>query len=345
MINPTQSRAPLIRIENLTKMFGKQESQAMSLIERGCTKSEILERTGVNVGVYGVSLTIQHGEQFVLMGLSGSGKSTLLRCINRLITPTIGSVFLDNDNITAMTEAELLQMRQKRMSMVFQQFALFPHRTVRDNVAYGLEVQGMERHQRLEIADRMLDMVGLRQWGDQYPSSLSGGMQQRVGLARGLAPNPDILLMDEAFSALDPLIREEMQDELLNLQASLHKTVIFVTHDLNEALKLGQHIALMRDGQVVQIGTPEEIINHPSDEYVARFVRGVDRTKVLTAGDIMTAVNQVDFDPGETVTRDCPMDELIRCIAKSRRPVVVVADGQCCGVVTQDAILAAIANG
>jgi len=277
----------LIELTNVTKIFGVKSEQAQKLLDSGIDKDEIRKRTGANVGVNRATFKIQKGELFVIMGLSGSGKSTLLRCLNRLIEPTAGSIIIDKTNILTLTDAELLKFRQNRMAMVFQQFALLPHRTVAENVAFGLEIQKVSKADRIKVAEEKLELVGLGGWGSQYPQNLSGGMQQRVGLARALANDPDILLMDEAFSALDPLIRDDMQNELLNLQSQLHKTIVFITHDLNEALKLGDRIALMKDGEVVQAGTPDEIISSPANEYVARFVRGVDLTKVLTATDVM----------------------------------------------------------
>lgn len=278
---------PLIQVRNVTKVFGSKSDAVMKMVASGMDKKEILEKTGANVGVNQASFDIQNGELFVIMGLSGSGKSTLLRCLNRLIEPTAGSIVIEGTDILKLGKTELLQFRQKKMAMVFQQFALFPHRTVEENVAFGLEIQGVAKEERLAVAREQLGLVGLEGYGSQYPNELSGGMQQRVGLARALANNPDILLMDEAFSALDPLIRDDMQNELLNLQSQLRKTIVFITHDLNEALKLGDRIALMKDGEVVQIGTPEEIVSQPANDYVERFVRGVDLTKVLVAEDVM----------------------------------------------------------
>lgn len=282
-----QERQPIIRVRRLTKIFGPQPERALDMLRQGKSKAEILKELGATVGVHDAEFDVYPGEIFVIMGLSGSGKSTLLRCLNRLIDPTEGEIWIKDQDITRLNEKALRQVRQKRISMVFQQFALFPHRTVLDNVAYGLEVQGIPREDRYERAKQSLALVGLAGWEDKLPGQLSGGMQQRVGLARALCTDPDILLMDEAFSALDPLIREEMQDELLNLQSNMQKTIVFITHDLNEALKLGDRIALMLDGRIVQIGTPEEIVANPANDYVARFVRGVDMTKVLTAQDVM----------------------------------------------------------
>jgi glycine betaine/proline transport system ATP-binding protein len=276
-----------VTVENLVKIFGDHPGKALKMLEEGKSKQEILEATRCTVGVYNVSFEVQEGETFVLMGLSGSGKSTLLRCLNRLIEPTGGKILIDGEEITGVDDKKLREIRRNKLGMVFQRFALFPHRTVVDNVAYGLEVQGMKKEERLEKARRVLEVVGLKEWENSMPSQLSGGMQQRVGLARALASDPDILLMDEAFSALDPLIRKGMQDELLSLQATLNKTIIFVTHDLDEALKIGDRIALMKDGAIIQIGTSEEILTNPANEYVEKFVEDVDMSKVLTAEGVM----------------------------------------------------------
>jgi glycine betaine/proline transport system ATP-binding protein len=281
------AQEPIIRVRRLTKIFGPQPERALEMLRQGKDKTEILKELGATVGVHQAEFDVYPGEIFVVMGLSGSGKSTLLRCLNRLIEPTEGEIWIGQQEITKLDEKAMRLLRQKRISMVFQQFALFPHRTVLDNVGYGLEVQRIPQEQRHARAKQSLALVGLAGWEDKLPGQLSGGMQQRVGLARALCTDPDILLMDEAFSALDPLIREEMQDELLNLQSNMQKTIVFITHDLNEALKLGDRIALMLDGRIVQIGTPEEIISNPANDYVARFVRGVDMTKVLTAQDVM----------------------------------------------------------
>lgn len=278
---------PLMEVKEVTKIFGGHTEQALQMLRAGKGKDEVRKELGINVGVDNATFTIQRGELFVIMGLSGSGKSTLLRCLNRLIEPTSGSIVINGTDIMGLNKDKLLQFRQKHMAMVFQSFALLPHRSVLDNVAFGLEIQGIDKATRFERAKEHLAIVGLEGFEEQYPHNLSGGMQQRVGLARALANDPDILLMDEAFSALDPLIRDDMQNELLNLQHKVHKTIVFITHDLNEALKLGDRIALMKDGEVVQTGSPDEIISKPANEYVERFVRGVDLTKVLTATDVM----------------------------------------------------------
>ena len=247
----------------------------------------MIRETGMTVGVNRASFSVESGEVFVIMGLSGSGKSTLVRLLNRLIEPTEGTVLVDGDDVTKMSADELRQMRRTKMGMVFQRFALFPHKSVRENVEYGLEVQGVPKRERREKALQSLELVGLKDYADQLPDQLSGGMQQRVGLARALAIDPDILLMDEAFSALDPLIRKEMQDEMMELQSTMNKTIVFITHDLDEALRIGDRIALMKDGSIVQIGTPEEILTNPANEYVEKFVEDVNITKVLTAGSVM----------------------------------------------------------
>ncbi|NQS75806.1 MAG: glycine betaine/L-proline ABC transporter ATP-binding protein [Peptococcaceae bacterium] len=276
-----------IEIKNLYKIFGVYPERAVKLLQDNKNKDEILSGTKNVVGLNDVSLSIRSGETFVVMGLSGSGKSTLARCINRLIEPTSGEIYIDGENITAMSYKELLQVRRNKIGMVFQSFALFPHLNLLDNVAYGLKVQGVPVAKRHERAFHSLQGVGLSGWEKYYPEQLSGGMRQRVGLARALANDPGILLMDEAFSALDPLIRQDMQDELMNLQDKMNKTIVFITHDLNEALKLGDRIALMKDGEINQVGTPEEILVSPATEYVARFVEGVDKTKVFTAAHVM----------------------------------------------------------
>nr|WP_091710955.1 glycine betaine/L-proline ABC transporter ATP-binding protein [Methanolobus vulcani] len=280
-------RKKKIEIRNLVKIFGKHPQKAISLVEQGVSKQEIFERTKQTVGLYNVSFDVYEGETFVLMGLSGSGKSTLLRCLNRLIEPSDGHILIDGDDIATMDDKELRETRRKKLSMVFQGFALLPHRTVIDNVAFGLEIQGVSKEERYAKAEEAIAKVGLKGYESSKTSQLSGGMQQRVGLARALATDPDVLLMDEAFSALDPLIRSEMQDELLALQDKMKKTIVFVSHDLDEALKLGDRIAIMKDGIIAQIGTAEEILTDPADDYVSEFVAGVDRTKILTAENVM----------------------------------------------------------
>lgn len=283
-----------IEIKNLTKIFGKNTKEGLKRLKKGQTKEEIFKETGMTVGVNQVDLDINEGELFVIMGLSGSGKSTLIRMLNRLIEPTSGDILIDGVHITNLNKTELRDVRRQKIAMVFQSFALFPHMTIAENTAYGLEVQGIPEEDRLRKAKEALELVNLAGYEDQYPSQLSGGMQQRVGLARALAADTDIILMDEAFSALDPLIRKEMQDELEKLQAKMGKTIVFITHDLNEALKLGDHIALMRDGKIVQVGTPEEILMNPANTFVERFVEDVDVSKILSAENIMIQPETID---------------------------------------------------
>lgn len=290
-----------IKVESVTKVFGKAPMKGIDLLKQGKTKNEILKETGMTVGVNQASFEVKKGEIFVIMGLSGSGKSTLVRLFNRLIDPTAGQVLINGEDIVKMKPAQLREVRRKTMSMVFQRFALFPHRTVVENAGYGLEIQGVDVKERDELARNALEMVGLNGYEESYPSELSGGMQQRVGLARALANDPEILLMDEAFSALDPLIRKDMQDELLELQEKMHKTIIFITHDLDEALRIGDRIALMKDGSIVQIGTPEEIMMNPANDYVERFVEDVNLSKVLTAESIMIRPETVQLDRGPRV--------------------------------------------
>ena len=275
-----------ISVQNLFKIFGPHPKKAKAMLEQGLDKEAIFEKTETTIGVQGASFEIHTGEIFVIMGLSGSGKSTMVRMLNRLIEPTSGRVLIDDEDIVSMNNDQLVKMRRKKMSMVFQSFALMPHMTVLQNAAFGLELDGFDKETRESRALQALEQVGLEAWAASMPDELSGGMQQRVGLARGLAVDPDILLMDEAFSALDPLIRTEMQDELLKLQAKAKRTIVFISHDLDEAMRIGDRIAIMEGGSVVQVGTPEEILQNPADDYVRAFFRGVDPTNILTAGDI-----------------------------------------------------------
>jgi glycine betaine/proline transport system ATP-binding protein len=275
-----------IQIENLIKIYGKHPRQALKMFREGASRDEILQTTGNVLGVADVSMNVYKGELFVVMGLSGSGKSTLVRCINRLIPSTSGHIFVDGENIPELSEDKLRELRRTKMTMVFQRFALFPHRTVVENVEYGLKVRNIDKEERRKKALDTLEVVGLAQWGDRLPSALSGGMQQRVGLARALATDADILLMDEAFGALDPLIRRGMQDELVRLQNELHKTIVFISHDIQEALKIGDRVAVMKDGYLVQVGTPEELISQPADDYIRDFTADVNRAQVLKTGTI-----------------------------------------------------------
>lgn len=284
-----------IKIEKLTKIFGPRPAQALRMLDQGASNADIREKTRHAVGVADVSFEVKEGELLVVMGLSGSGKSTLIRCLNRLNEPTCGHIFVDGEDITGYDRDQLLKFRQRKISMVFQHFALFPHRSIVENAAYGLEIQGVEPQERHRRAVEALELVGLKGWENASPGQLSGGMQQRVGLARALAVAPDILLMDEAFSALDPLIRRDMQHELISLQERMKKTIVFITHDLDEALQIGDRIVLMKDGRVVQIGSPEEILNNPANAYVERFVENVDMSRVLTARSVMTRARVVAF--------------------------------------------------
>ncbi len=277
-----------IEVKNLYKIFGPHPKKALAMLEQGLDKEAIFEKIETTVGVQNACFEIKTGEIFVIMGLSGSGKSTMVRMLNRLIEPTAGHVLIDGEDITAMSDDQLVQLRRAKLSMVFQSFALMPHMTVLQNAAFGLEMDGIDKLTRSNRALQALEQVGLEAWAESMPNELSGGMQQRVGLARGLAVDPDILLMDEAFSALDPLIRTEMQDELLKLQAKAKRTIVFISHDLDEAMRIGDRIAIMEGGRVVQVGTPEEILQNPADDYVRAFFRGVDPTNILTAGDIAT---------------------------------------------------------
>ncbi|RYG72893.1 glycine betaine/L-proline ABC transporter ATP-binding protein [Lentibacillus lipolyticus] len=296
--------APKIQLEHVSKIFGPRPKSVIPKIKNGMSKEEILAETGHTVGVYDASMEIEEGEIFVIMGLSGSGKSTLIRCFNMLNKPTDGAIQIDGEDIVKSTRAKLKEVRQKKVAMVFQHFGLFNHRTIMANVEYGLEVRNISKEERREIAQKNIESVGLKGYEDKYPDELSGGMQQRVGLARALANDPDILLMDEPFSALDPLIRREMQLELLDIQERLQKTIIFITHDVNEAFKLGDRVAVMKDGKVNQIGTPEEILEKPANDYIADFIRDIDRSKVFQAEHIMIQPNAlVSMKDGLNVAR------------------------------------------
>ncbi len=291
-IDTADNSKPKIRIENIYKIFGKNTQKALKLSQQGLSKAEIFDKTKASLGVVDATFSIDEGEIFVIMGLSGSGKSTLLRLINLLMRPTAGSIYIDDEDITKVDKDTLRQIRRQKMAMVFQSFALLPHISVLDNVAFGLDIAGVPKNEARQKALESLEAVGLEAYKDSRPQALSGGQQQRIGLARALAVEPEVLLMDEAFSALDPLIRSEMQDELLRLQKEHQRTIVFISHDLDEALKIGDRIAIMQDGYVVQVGTPEEILKNPANDYVRAFFRGVDPTSTLSVGDI-TVRNQV----------------------------------------------------
>ena len=281
-----------IEINNVYKIFGPNPKSVLPMVKDGSSKEEILEKTQHTVGLDNVSLKIEEGEIFVCMGLSGSGKSTLIRHLNRLVDPTDGEILVEGTNVMNLSQEKLIEFRRHKMSMVFQRFGLFPHKTVLQNVGYGLEMQGIEIKERNDVAMQKIQAVGLSGFENQYPSQLSGGMQQRVGLARALATDTDIMLMDEAFSALDPLIRSDMQNQLLELQNELKKTIVFITHDLDESLKLGDHIGILNAGKLVQVGSPVDIIMNPADEYVEAFVKDVNRAKVIKAKVIMQPINE-----------------------------------------------------
>lgn len=285
-----------IKVRDLTKIFGQNPKKAIPLLKDGMSKKEILDKTGLTVGVNRCSFDVEDGELFVIMGLSGSGKSTLIRLINRMIEPTYGDIFIDDENISELDEEGLRKARREKMSMVFQNFALFPHYTILENAAYGLTIKNGKSEKANKKAMEALKLVGLEGYEDQYPDQLSGGMQQRVGLARALATDTDILIMDEAFSALDPLIRKEMQDELVYLQSEMKKTVLFITHDLNEALKIGDKIAVMKDGSILQVDSPEQLLSNPKNDFIREFVQDVDRSKVLTASNIMIRPDTININ-------------------------------------------------
>lgn len=310
-----------VKVEHLTKIFGKKKQQALAMVKEQRSKNEILEKMGATVGVYDVNFEVNEGEIFVIMGLSGSGKSTLIRLLNRLIEPSGGDIYIDGVDVAKMSKEELREVRRHKINMVFQSFGLFPHRTILENTEYGLEVRGVSKEERTAKAEKALENSGLLSFKDQYPDQLSGGMQQRVGLARALANDPEILLMDEAFSALDPLIRREMQDELLELQANVQKTIIFITHDLNEALRIGDRIALMKDGQIMQIGTGEDILTNPANQYVRDFVEDVDRSKVLTAQNIMVPAltTNIEIDGPSVALNRMRKEEVSMLLAVDKR--------------------------
>ena len=328
-----------IVVKNLYKIFGDDNTEGMDLLRSGLDKDEILKQTGMVVGVSDVNFSIKQGEIFVVMGLSGSGKSTLVRLLNRLIEPTQGQILFDEIDITLMSDKELTAFRRKEVNMVFQSFALMPHMNVMENVAFGLELAGITLEERQLCAARALEQVGLATFSKKYPDELSGGMKQRVGLARALATDPDVMLMDEAFSALDPLIRKEMQDELLKLQDRKRRTIVFITHDVDEAMKLGDRVAVMANGNIIQIGTPQEILSSPANEYVSSFFRGVATIDVLCAKDIVQSSDNaiISID-------DSNLETSQNVIRNSKREFAYVVDGDknFIGVVSNQSIQAAI---
>ncbi|MCY4359933.1 MAG: betaine/proline/choline family ABC transporter ATP-binding protein [Cyanobacteria bacterium MAG APA_bin_95] len=341
----------VVDLRGVWKVFGRQPEEALQAIQQdNLQKSDVLERFGAVIAVRDVSFTVERGEIFCVMGLSGSGKSTLVRHINRLIQPTHGQILVNGQDIGALSADELRALRANQIGMVFQNMALLPHRSVRDNIAFALELRNTDPFTRHQLADKLLETVGLQGYGDSMPSKLSGGMQQRVGLARALAADPGILLMDEPFSALDPLIRRSLQDEFLALSRTMNKTTIFITHDLDEAMRMGSRIGIMRDGEMVQIGTPEDIIIHPRDDYVADFVQGLSRLKLVFAHRIMERPETYDQAYGDLAEVDtwpqahpeADLDSLVSLIIGQQCPIAIRADGKLAGIVTKDALLKGI---
>ena len=328
----------MLAVEGLWKIFGRGHEQAHTLASDGMSRGEILDRTGCAIGVRDVSFAVSRGETFVVMGLSGSGKSTLIRCLSRLVEPTAGEISIDGVDLLAMRADELRDLRRTRMAMVFQHFGLFPHRRVIDNVAFGLEVQGVARAARHERARSVIETVGLGGWEMHFPQQLSGGMQQRVGLARALALDPEILFFDEPFSALDPLIRRDMQDELLRLQRDLHCTIVFITHDFDEALRLGDRIAIMKDGEIVQTGTPEDLVLNPATDYVREFTRDVTPAAVVRAGSIAIAGDDDDSLP-HRVPADEVVEHIVPIMLAGAERVAVERDGAIVGSIDRNAVL------
>lgn len=334
-----------LSIQNIWKIFGPNPNYIFKTMSNSTSSADILTQTGHVAAVRDVSLEIAEGEIFVVMGLSGSGKSTLIRCLSRLIEPTAGKVLINGQDVTLMDRDALRHLRRHTISMVFQRFGLFPHCTVIENVAYGLEIQGIEAEERQKQANEVLALVGLSGWENHYPHELSGGMQQRVGLARALAVDPEILLCDEPFSALDPLIRRDMQDELLHLQQTLRKTMVFITHDFLEALKLGDRIAIMKDGEIVQIGTPQEIVSEPANAYVRDFTQDVPRAKVLTAESIMRPLDSGLVEGETAVSCTTTLEALIpRIIERDGQLPVVDAKGIIIGMLDRLTVLQAMAG-
>ena len=331
---------------NIWKIFGNDEKKILENLDPNLTRDEVQEKTGHVVAVKDVSFSIQKGETFVVMGLSGSGKSTLVRCLTRLIEPTSGSVIIDDTDVTKISRNSLLDLRRNKMSMVFQHFGLFPHRTVLENISYGLEIRGEKKQDRLDKAMESLNLVGLKGWHNNYPRELSGGMQQRVGLARAMAVEPEILIFDEPFSALDPLIRREMQDELLDIQKKLQRTMVFITHDFLEAIKMGDHIAIMKDGEISQVGTPEEIVANPVDQYVKDFCEDVPKYKVLSAGKVMRKECSEDsknlfLDKTKCIDENAKIESLIDqiCEDDTAYPIISSNSGELVGEIDRTIVM------
>ena len=342
-----------IQIQNVWKIFGNTSNDALDAIQnKRISKQEALEKYNSVIGVSDVSFDVNKGEIFCVMGLSGSGKSTLVRHINRLLEPTSGKILINNQDVMQFNKENLQELRNKKIGMVFQNFALMPHRSVLDNIAMPLEIRGVSKNDRLDAANNILNIVELQGWGNKYAHELSGGMHQRVGLARALAADPEFLLMDEPFSALDPLIRRQLQTEFIKLSKQMKKTTVFITHDLDEAVRVGHRIAIMRDGRVVQIGTPEEIVVNPSDDYVADFVKGISRLKVVQAKTIMQPLEQYKKNFGENLSNNEKVNEndilskLIETSVSKDKPIVVVNDHNTeVGIITQSDLLKAVVEG
>jgi glycine betaine/proline transport system ATP-binding protein len=339
-----RSGEPLLRAEGVWKLFGPHADRIIGTPDADLSRAELREKTGCVAAVRDVTIDVWPGEVFVVMGLSGSGKSTLVRTLIRLIEPTAGTVTIGDQNVTDADAGALRELRRHRVSMVFQHFGLLAHRTVIDNVGFGLEIQGASKADRQKRASEMLELVGLHDVADSFPSQLSGGMQQRVGLARAFAVDPELMLYDEPFSALDPLIRRDMQDEVIRLQEETGKTMLFITHDLPEALRLGDRIAIMRDGAIVQLGTPEELVGSPADEYVENFVRDIPRTHVLTLRWIMRDPHPGETSEGPELPVTTTMQNAVPLVASTDQPVRAVKDGKVVGIVDREAILRAIAE-
>lgn len=351
--NPDRADGDIaIDIQNVWKVFGDRAEEAMQAIERdGLSKTEVLDSYDCVVGVADVSLAIRPGEIFCVMGLSGSGKSTLVRHINRLLEPTAGRILVEGRDVLQLASKELSDYRNRKIAMVFQNFALLPHRSVLDNIAMPLEIRAINKNQRLDKAEEVLQMVELDGWGNKFAHELSGGMQQRVGLARALAADPDVLLMDEPFSALDPLIRRQLQDEFISLSEVMKKTTVFITHDLDEAVRVGERIAIMRDGRIVQTGTPEEIITAPADDYVTDFVAGISRLKVVKAKRLMMSPKEAESELGPvsgdlpSVAEDGNLTEIIKLMMVSGGPVLVKKGNKTVGVITSGRVLKTVIEG
>lgn len=335
----THAGTTCLEARGVWKVFGSKPDRAVELSEGGASRKAVLEETGCTVGVKDISMKVRRGETFVVMGLSGSGKSTLVRCVARLTEPTAGSVFLDGEDLTLMNETALRNIRRRKLSMVFQHFGLFPHRTVIDNAAYGLEIQKVSKPDRLERASAVLSEVGLEGYELHYPGQLSGGMQQRVGLARALTVDPEILFFDEPFSALDPLIRRDMQDQLLELQRNMQRTIVFITHDFAEAIKLGDRIAIMKDGVFDQVGSASELITTPATDYVREFTEDIPKIKVLTAGDVMQSTPTADGTGLRTVSSKASVESLLPLLLQDDDPIMVTDNaGTPIGVVDRRAV-------